>query len=241
MEQGRHDFQLRGLPSQKPLARAVLLALRGVYLPTRMILEEIQSITTTLNGTSNIMTSTSPKLSGSAWWHAHQANYADSAKVEDLEPRFQSNVRDFLQAMKFAGAEVQIHTTRRNASRTYLMHWAWKIAQGTKSSSVPPRPGVLIQWDHGDDAESKTAAEEMVHLFHMTQAVAPSSSQVLGKAIDMEVAWRGTLMIKNKQGKAITVDQGPRSGLNRALQQVGATYGVLKVAGDPLHWSLEGD
>ncbi len=35
-------------------------------------------------------------LSGAAWWHANQAKYPNSTKIEDLEPKFRAKSRHFL-------------------------------------------------------------------------------------------------------------------------------------------------
>src|SRR5262245_34705378 len=84
-----------------------------------------------------------PTLSGSAWWHANQHRFPNSTRVEDLEAGFRTRVQEFLAALKAAGAEVEINSTRRHKDRAYLMHYCWQIAKGNiKPSKVPPRDGV---------------------------------------------------------------------------------------------------
>jgi hypothetical protein len=38
----------------------------------------------------------------------------------------------------------------------------------------------------------------------------------------------------------ITVTSAPRNGGNASLQQVGQSYGVIKLVSDPPHWSTDG-
>src|SRR5262245_11631460 len=105
-------------------------------------------------------------LSGAAWYRANQAKYPNSKLVGDLERGFGVKVKDFIAALKAAGAKVVVTSTLRDASRAYVMHWCYLLAKGSvKPSAVPKRTGVNIEWDHGDDAESKKAAQEMVDLF----------------------------------------------------------------------------
>jgi hypothetical protein len=54
------------------------------------------------------------KLSGAAWWKANQAKYPNSTRVEDLEPDFRGKVKEFLAALKAAGANVRVSTSRRS-------------------------------------------------------------------------------------------------------------------------------
>lgn len=69
------------------------------------------------------------------------------------------------------------------------------------------------------------------------------SQHNLGLAIDMSVSWSGTVTIKDGAGKDVKINTLPRSGLNRQLIVVGASYGVKKYSGagqDATHWSNEG-
>jgi hypothetical protein len=66
------------------------------------------------------------------------------------------------------------------------------------------------------------------------------SPHIFGKAIDMSITWDGTLRIKKKDGIRKTIRTLPRTGYNHDLWAVGATYGVLKLASDPPHWSSTG-
>ncbi len=180
-------------------------------------------------------------LSGAAWWRANEAKHPNSRRVEDLDNDFRKGVEAFLAALKDAGATVEIASTRRSAERAYLMHYAWAVAHGeVKAGAVPVREGVAIRWDHGDEAKSKKAAEEMVKLFGMVHQASLTSRHISGKAIDMSVRWKGTLTVKDRAGKAVKIDTDPRDGDNKELHTVGATYGVVKLVSDPPHWSTDG-
>jgi hypothetical protein len=120
-----------------------------------------------------------PSLSGAAWWHANQARYSNSSRVDDLEDGFRKKVEAFLAALKVAGSEVRISTTRRSADRAYLMHSSCQIAHRlVKPLEVPQRQGVDIRWDHGDLKKSKEAAAEMVRLFGMKHDASLTSRHI---------------------------------------------------------------
>ncbi len=182
------------------------------------------------------------QLSGAAWWHANQAKYPNSTKVDDLEPKFRAKVNAFLAALAEAGIRPNIESTRRSKERAYLMHYCWEIAHGqTLPSKVPPYPGIKIVWDHGDLAKSKKAAQEMVDLFDMDYTASLTSNHIKGLAIDMKFYWNGTLKIKKKDGTVVEIKTAPRNGQDNALMhQVGASYGVVKLVGDAPHWSVDG-
>jgi hypothetical protein len=67
-----------------------------------------------------------------------------------------------------------------------------------------------------------------------------ASRHTQGLAIDMDITWQGSLTIADAQGGTTTISSLPRSGGNGALQAVGNSYGVKKLATDPPHWSSDG-
>src|SRR5579863_2478623 len=103
-------------------------------------------------------------LSGASWVQ----KFPNSTSVDDLADPFKGNVRKFLAALQKADAMVSINATLRPKERAYLMHWSFKIAQGTDPETVPAMTGVDIEWVHRDAkgnknlAASKTAAAMMV-------------------------------------------------------------------------------
>lgn len=180
-------------------------------------------------------------LSGAAWWHANEGQFANSRKIEDLTPGFREDVERFIAAMRAGGATVSISSTRRNKVRAYLMHFSFRIANGEiAASAVPPEPGCQIIWDHGNAAASRNAAREMRDLFNIAFKPSLTSNHIVGKAIDMTITWNGTLHMVDGQGRNVAVPQPSPGSLNAKLHQVGATYRVLKLLSDAPHWSTNG-
>lgn len=180
-------------------------------------------------------------LSGKAWWHANQGSYPNSAAVADLAPGFRGKVETFIAALRKAGAIVTPNATRRNKTRAYLMHYSFKLAKGMiRAKDIPAVEGCVIIWDHGDVKKSRIAAREMVRLFDIVFQPSLTSLHISGNAIDMNIAWTGTMKIVD--GKGVTREIGaPASGAkNAALHKVGGTYGVYKLLSDAPHWSSNG-
>jgi hypothetical protein len=167
--------------------------------------------------------------------------FPGSKSPDDLQGDFKSAAQAFLNALSDAGASVTISATFRPPERAYLMHYAWAIAHGEISPrDVPPMPGVDIGWVHSSGADSRAAAQEMVEAYGMAFTAALHGRHMEGRAIDMSIAWSGTLNIKNKQGQTVSIATTPRGGANTRLHAVGASYGVIKLVSDPPHWSDDG-
>ncbi|WP_171982481.1 peptidoglycan-binding domain-containing protein [Sphingomonas sp. LM7] len=182
-----------------------------------------------------------PALSGAAWWHANQARFPNSAAIGDLVQPFRDRVTAFVAALKEAGATVKVSATSRNRTRAHLMHYSWRIANGSVApKDAPAVPGLDIKWDHGDLASSRKAAQEMVDLFGIAFQPSLTSRHIDARAIDMTIGWAGTIQVKDRSGRPRAVS-APRSGdTNKDLHAIGATYGVIKLASDPPHWSDDG-
>jgi hypothetical protein len=181
------------------------------------------------------------KLSGAAWWKANEGRYPNSNKVSDLSGSFQANVKTFMSALKAAGADVEVSSTLRNKDRAWLMHWSWQIARGkAKPERVPANANVDIVWDHGDEKASQEAAKAMVDLFRLKFEPSLTSRHIEGKAIDMDISWRGTIEIETKAGKKVSIGSPNNGADNDDLHDVGAGYGVVKLDSDPPHWSSDG-
>lgn len=180
-------------------------------------------------------------LSGAVWWRANQAQFPNSAAITDLVPPFRDNVTAFVKALRDAGADVKVSATRRNRSRAQLMHFCFRVANGSIAPrDVPAIAGCTIQWDHGDLAKSKKGAQEMVDLFGIAFQPSLTSLHIEGRAIDMTIGWTGTIKVRDKSGNARAVST-PRSGnTNKDLHAIGASYGVIKLLKDPPHWSDNG-
>lgn len=183
------------------------------------------------------------ELSGPIW----TKRFPTSKKVEDLAEPFKSNVSGFIQALRAAGAKVNIAATVRPAERAYLMHYSFLIAKKViNPAAVPARTGVNIEWVHKDaagkvnSAASVAAAKAMVVAYGIVSAPALDSNHISGKAIDMTISWQGNLNIANANGTKTNITTGAKNGSNKTLHKVGSTYKAIKLVSDPPHWSSDG-
>jgi plastocyanin len=182
-------------------------------------------------------------LSGPTW----VSQFPTSKRVEDLAQPFRDQVARFVAAIRAAGATLTIADTLRAPERAYLMHFSFEIArEGVDPASVPARAGVDIQWVHPDApgtpsaAASRNAAEKMVQGYGIAFKPALNSRHTEAHAIDMSISWVGDLVIAKADGTSVTITSAPRDGNNASLHQVGASFGVIKLATDPPHWSIDG-
>ena len=174
--------------------------------------------------------------------------FPESRSTGDLTPAFGQGVNRFIAAMKTAGAAVKVSSTYRPAERAYLMHYAYRIARaGLDPRDVPPMDGVNICWvqrdvqGNPDLVASKKAAADMVVAYNMAYAAALDSRHTERRAIDLTISWQGDLDIVDGNGRMVGIKSEPRTGNNRELHAVGATYGVIKLVVDPPHWSDDGN
>ena len=190
-----------------------------------------------------------PEPSGAAW----VARFPTSTSVADCVQPFRGNATAFIAALRAAGASVDIAATLRPVQRAWLMHWCWAIVHHVVDPrGVPMRGDIAIVWAHTtaqggyDAAASMAAAQAMVDAYGMQGLeVAPAlnSEHTAGTAIDMAIAWTGTLAIVDHGGKPVQITSLPRTGMNPDLKTVGASYGVIKFVGgasDVPHWSIDG-
>jgi hypothetical protein len=182
-------------------------------------------------------------LSGPDW----VTKFPTSRSVDDLIEPFRSGVKQFLGALRKAGAIVTIADTLRPPQRAYLMHFSFAIArEATDPGGIPAFAGVDIQWVHpaspglSSGQASKDAAEQMVQSYGIAFRPALMSRHTEGKAIDMSISWIGDLVIDKANGESITITSAPRSGDNTSLQKVAESYNVIKLVSDPPHWSIDG-
>jgi hypothetical protein len=185
--------------------------------------------------------------SGKSWVTWANTNAKNSTNIDDLVDPFKSNAKAFIKALEDAGATVKVSTTKRDAKRAYLFHWAWLIGlDKSKASAATAMAGVDIEWDHGDAAKSKAGAKEMIDGFGLavppksTNAPALASNHIAGKAIDMDITWTGELKVAKKDGTIETVVFMKDPNANTKLHQVGESYGLKKLKTDAPHWSHDG-
>jgi len=182
-------------------------------------------------------------LSGKEW----AEKFPTSKNLNDLDPTFRAKVQKYLEALRKAGAKVDILATKRPKERTYIMHWAWQIArQGFDPRRVPAMPRINIDWWHGEASRSKVAAQAMVNAFRLNRLSEPPaliSHHNEGKAIDLRISWAGDLRIKDGLGQMRTIRTRPRDATNAELMALGASYGVFHaIDADKVkvHWSVDG-
>lgn len=183
------------------------------------------------------------ELSGAKW--AQQ--FPGGTDISDLAGTFRHAVDDFVRAMIEAGIKVKIDATYRPIQRSYLMHWSWRIVNdGIDPATIPPMAGVEIEWQHPTAAGSLKAANDMVDALSIRRLrtkPALRSQHNFRLAIDMSLSWSGTVSVVDANGDLVHIKALPRTGMNRQLIEVGATYGVRKYVGgsrDVPHWSNNG-
>lgn len=188
-------------------------------------------LTPTSDTTPAVISVPAKELSGAQW----VARFPGSSSVEDLEAAFQGCVNKFLAAITEAGGSYRISATYRPPERAYLMHYCTKVAKGeVQASAVPAMAGVAIQWDHGSAEASKTAAEAMRAGYAIVFPPALDSNHTRRLAIDMTISGLIGKDVNNASDVAVPIKK--LSDLN----PVGASYGVIKLASDPPHWSSDG-
>jgi hypothetical protein len=183
------------------------------------------------------------ELSGPAWVE----RFPDAKTIEALDDGFRPGVVAFVTAMRAAGLDVVVSSTRRPVERAYLMRFSWQIFKQTRNpQNVPAQAGVDIEWVHRDATgaidlnASRKAAAAMVKGYGIVFQPAFPSRHSQGKAIDMSISWRGSATVADKAGGAVALDPTPRNGFNRALVRAGKTYGLVKNKTDKPHWSTDG-
>jgi hypothetical protein len=181
--------------------------------------------------------------SGPAWVD----RFPTSRTTDTLEDGFRPKCDAFLAALRAAGARIDISATLRPPERAYLMHFSFLIHTGeVDPRDVPGRAGVEIDWVHRrangtpDLPAAVAAAAAMVEGYGIAFKPSLTSLHTVGKAIDMTISWDGKLTVAQKNGRPKEIASVPRSGLNHDLWAVGGTYGVIKLASDPPHWSATG-
>ena len=183
-------------------------------------------------------------LSGAAW----VSRFPTSTSTDDLAQPFRAHAKKFVAALEAAGASVTVNATVRPKQRAFLMHWSYRVGRmGFDPEQVPSMAGVDIDWVDRDSNQKKNAAASiaaaraMVAGYEIAYPPALVSRHTEGKAIDMEISWTSAeLAIKDGAGKVVTIKSGAKDGSNSHLHAVGRSYGVVKLASDPPHWSSDG-
>lgn len=178
------------------------------------------------------------RLSGDHW----HPFFPTSRSIADLTSPFRERVLAFQKAMVDGGAQIIIAATYRPRERAYLMHYSSRLFNRTISpENIPAMAGVDVEWVHYTRAGSFQAAADMVEAYGTAgNPVALSSRHTQRLAIDWNITWQNNLSVRDANGRVVTIGE-PRNGAsNQALWRVGSSYGVIKLANDPPHWSVDG-
>jgi D-alanyl-D-alanine dipeptidase len=151
-----------------------------------------------------------------------------------VEP-FRTNVNSFFAAIVAAGGSTTVSATYRPAERAYLMHYASKLSTGgITAAGIPSMAGVNIEWVHPTEAASVAAGTAMASAYGIVHPPALNSNHTRRTAIDVT--------IRSMIGKTITNAAGTEVPIDALsdLHAVGESFGVIKLASDPPHWSQDG-
>jgi hypothetical protein len=141
--------------------------------------------------------------------------YPTGRDTSSLEVDFRRKVQSFIFRLEKLGCTVHITATRRPRSRAWLMRQAWDVVEGTTApEAVGPAPdGSQIRW-------TVEGARAMVQTYGLVVRPSLNSKHIDGEAIDMRVeGWTGS---------------------RAELDNLGRSFGVYPLAGDPVHWSSNG-
>lgn len=183
------------------------------------------------------------EVSGPQWC----ARFKGDNTIDALSPPFREKVKKFLQALKDGGVIVRVNAVYRPVERSYLMYWAFMICKGADVTTIPPWPGVNIDWTHrGPDGrpdipKAKSAAKKMCQGYSIDPQ---SPSQKVGKpgksnhnfrlAIDITPsAFEGKYVKDASDNRIKIVDF-------TTLVKIGKTFGVHYFKGEKMHWSYNG-
>lgn len=201
---------------------------------------------------------------GAQWVDRFPLSYVNKQKKVDekkalaaLTPKFSSQAKAFITALRNASATITVNTTYRPQPRAYLIANAWFIYDGTlDASEVAKYPGVdrngkavesdgsivPICWQARnsttgavDDDQTDTLAAAMVTAYGIDGAAGYPSEHMKKTAIDLTISWKNALVLrqgpilpKGTPRAAVRITSGTKNGTNLALWRVGATYGIIK-------------
>ena len=73
----------------------------------------------------------------------------------------------------------------------------------------------------------------------LTHEPSPNALHKFGRAIDMNIRWTGTIIVKMKNGTPVPVRYTSVNS-NNDLIKIGESFGVKKLRTDAVHWSDNG-
>jgi Bacterial SH3 domain len=183
--------------------------------------------------------------SGADWKAIADANgWINSVEFSALDATWGPRAEAFVNGLRAAGAQVHVEAGLRHPNRAFLMHYAWGVARGkytqAQANTACRGRGIDIQWDHGNTAASRAAAQALVDAFGLVRQASITSNHIRGLAIDIAISDLPARITMN--GRTYTTRQGA-SGTDAAasVAPVGRDMGVIWFgAGDYVHWSHNG-
>jgi uncharacterized protein YgiM (DUF1202 family) len=183
--------------------------------------------------------------SGAQWVQIANANgWSNTTAFSALDPSWGPRAEAFVNALRAAGASVRITAGLRHPNRAFLMHYAWGVAHGqytpAQANAACRGRGIDIEWDHGNAAASRAAAQALVSAFGLVHQASITSNHVRGLAIDMEISGLPASISMN--GQTYSTRRGASgSAAAASVAQMGRDNGVIWFgAGDYVHWSQNG-
>ncbi|HWN66614.1 MAG TPA: pesticin C-terminus-like muramidase [Haliangium sp.] len=183
--------------------------------------------------------------SGAQWVRIANANgWSNTTAFSALDASWGPRAEAFVNGLRAAGASVRITAGLRHPNRAFLMHYAWGVAHGqytpAQANAACRGRGIDIQWDHGNAAASRAAAQALVSAFGLVHQASITSNHVRGLAIDMEISGLPASITFN--GQTYSTRRGASgSAAASSVAPIGRANGVIWFgAGDYVHWSQNG-
>ena len=201
------------------------------------------------------------RLSGPHWKAIADARWGGAVpNISELQASFGSDLQRFIDMLAANSIIVKPQSGVRPPERAYLFHYCVKVWKGKiKPKDVPAMAGVDIIWDHGDDAVSRAAAEQLADVFELVGVAALKSNHSAGTAMDMVMNFTGntTNTIEYEHNgrtvrRRIKVDDEARHDrknrgkvisniAGRELTKAGNDFGIKRaIDNDIVHWSRTG-
>jgi hypothetical protein len=183
--------------------------------------------------------------SGANWVRiADQNGWSNTTAFSALDASWGPRAEAFVTELRSAGAQVRVTAGLRHPNRAFLMHYAWGVAHGqytpAQANAACRGRGIDIEWDHGDQAASRAAAQALVNAFGLVRQASITSNHIRGLAMDIEIS--GLPASINMNGKTYSTQRGASgSAAAASVAPIGRDMGVLWFgAGDYVHWSQNG-
>jgi hypothetical protein len=183
--------------------------------------------------------------SGADWKAIADANgWINSVEFSALDAAWGPRAEAFVNGLRAAGAQVHIEAGLRHPNRAFLMHYAWGVAKAkytpAQANTACRGRGIDIEWDHGNVAASRAAAQALVDAFGLVRQASITSNHIRGLAIDIAISDLPSSITMN--GRTYTTRQGASgTAAAESVAPIGKAMGVLWFGTrDWVHWSHNG-